>query len=189
MLTIREHRFPFWKRLGIGTVSTPTVAGHLLKNAAIFRFDAFNSEIRSCSRHGVGWASRKPFNETYDGQVPDIWDHGYVIVDFASGARAMLELCMFAEGAEFQEHIIATGPDGIIESLVPGPERFWPTETLGPSPTPKLIVSPRNPKGPIEKEIPVDPTILAAGITMDQPFINIRNSLIWCAMVGSQKFH
>jgi predicted dehydrogenase len=75
----------------------------------------------------------------------------------------MLELCMFAEGAEFQEHIIATGPDGIIESLVPGPERFWPTETLGPSPTPKLIVSPRNPKGPIEKEIPVDPTILAAG--------------------------
>ena len=80
-------------------------------------------------------------NETYDGQVPDIWDHGYVIVDFASGARAMLELCMFAEGAEFQEHIIATGPDGIIESLVPGPERFWPTETLGPSPTPKLIVS------------------------------------------------
>ena len=46
---------------------------------------------------------------------------------------------------------------------MPGPERFWPTETLGPSPTPKLIVSPRNPKGPIEKEIPVDPTILAAG--------------------------
>jgi predicted dehydrogenase len=86
-----------------------------------------------------------------------------VIVDFESGARAMLELCMFAEGAEFQEHIIATGPDGIIESLVPGPERFWPTETLGPSPTPKLIVSPRNPKGPIEKEIPVDSTILAAG--------------------------
>ena len=36
MLTIREHRFRFWKRLGIGTVSTPTVAGHLLKNAATF---------------------------------------------------------------------------------------------------------------------------------------------------------
>ena len=69
---------------------------------------------------------------------------------------------MFAEGAEFQEHIIATGPDGIIESLVPG-RRFWPTETLGPSPTPKLIVSPRNPKGPIEKEIPVDPTIWPRG--------------------------
>ena len=37
MLTIREHRFPVsWKRLGIGTVSTQTVAVHSLKNAATF---------------------------------------------------------------------------------------------------------------------------------------------------------
>jgi len=66
-------------------------------------------------------------NETYDGQVPDIWDHGYVIVDFASGARAMLELCMFAEGAEFQEHIIATGPDGVaqLKRKFPSIQQFW----------------------------------------------------------------
>ena len=127
-------------------------------------------------------------NETYDGQVPDIWDHGYVIVDFASGARAMLELCMFAEVRISRTHY-RNGPDGIIESLVPGPERFWPTETLGPSPTPKLIVSPRNPKGPIERKFPSIQQSWPQGITMDQPFINIKNSLIWCAMVGSQKFH
>jgi myo-inositol 2-dehydrogenase / D-chiro-inositol 1-dehydrogenase len=33
-----------------------------------------------------------------------------VIVDFANGARAMLELCMFAEGARYQEEISAVGP-------------------------------------------------------------------------------
>ena len=40
--------------------------------------------------------------ETYDGQKSDIWDCGYVIVDFENGARAMLELCMFAKGSEYQ---------------------------------------------------------------------------------------
>jgi hypothetical protein len=34
---------------------------------------------------------------------------------------------------------------------------------LGAPPTPKVIESPRDPKGPIEREVPVDPTILAAG--------------------------
>lgn len=36
-------------------------------------------------------------------EVPDIWDSAYVIVDFASGARAMLELCMYAEGSKYRE--------------------------------------------------------------------------------------
>lgn len=101
-------------------------------------------------------------NESYDGRVPDIWDNGYVIVDFDSGARAMLELCMFAEGSEYQEEISAVGPKGKVECLVPGPGRFWP-EKLGPAPVPQLILSPRAPKGPIKMDIPVDPTLLEAG--------------------------
>ena len=93
---------------------------------------------------------------------PDILDNGYVIVDFANGARAMLELCMFAEGARYQEEISAVGSHGKIEALVPGPGRFWP-EHLGPPPTPRVILSPRDPQGPIEREVPVDPTLLDAG--------------------------
>ncbi len=65
-------------------------------------------------------------DERYDGEAPDIWDNGYVILDFAKGARAMLELCMFAEGSKYQEEISAVGPKGKIEALVPGPGRFWP---------------------------------------------------------------
>ena len=45
---------------------------------------------------------------------------------------------------------------------VPGPGRFWP-KALGAAPVPKLIISPRAPKGPFTSEIPVDPTLLAAG--------------------------
>jgi hypothetical protein len=85
-----------------------------------------------------------------------------VIVDFDSGARAMLELCMFAEGSRYQEEISAVGPKGKIECLVPGPGRFWPAK-LGPAPVPQLIISPRAPQGPITMDIPVDPTLLNAG--------------------------
>jgi predicted dehydrogenase len=101
-------------------------------------------------------------DEVYDGERSDIWDHAYVIVDFASGARAMLELCMFAEGARYQEEISAVGPKGKIECLVPGPGRFWP-EHLGEPPVAQVIVSPRYPKGPHAVEIPVDPELLQAG--------------------------
>ena len=35
----------------------------------------------------------------------DVLDSAYVIVDFQSGARAMLELCMFAEASKHQEEV------------------------------------------------------------------------------------
>ena len=108
-------------------------------------------------------------DERYGGQTPDIWDNAYVIVDFENGARAMLELCMFAEGSRYQEEISAVGPAHIAlymtigaEALAPGPGRFWPAH-LGAPPVPKLIISPRDPKGPRELEIPVDPDLLEAG--------------------------
>ena len=63
------------------------------------------------------------------------------------GARAMLELCMFADGARYQEEVSAVGPAGKIEALVPGPGRFWPKH-LGAAPVPRLITSPRPPDTP-----------------------------------------
>jgi predicted dehydrogenase len=102
-------------------------------------------------------------DERYDGEQPDIIDNAFVIVNFVSGKRAMLELNMFAEGSRYHEQITAIGPEAKLECLLPGPGRFWPTETLGEAPVSKVILSPRDPKGPIESEIPVDPTILEAG--------------------------
>ena len=101
-------------------------------------------------------------DERYALGVPDILDNAYVIVDFASGQRAFLELCMFAEGARYQEEISVVGNRGKVECFVPGPGRFWPAH-LGDAPIPKLVLSPRDPKGPRELDVPVDPTLLAAG--------------------------
>lgn len=163
MLTIREHRFPFLEKVDDWNRFNAKSGGTFVEKCCHF-FDLMRLTLGSepVRVMASGGQDANHLDERYDGQVPDILDNGYVIVDFASGARAMLELCMFAEGAEYQEEIAAVGPKGKIEALVPGPGRFWP-EHLGAPPTPKLILSPRDPKGPVEQDIPVDPDILDAG--------------------------
>ena len=163
MLTVREHRFPFLPKIGDWNRFNAKTGGTLVEKCCHF-FDLMrlilqDEPVRVMASAGQGF---NHLDETYDDETPDIWDHGYVIVDFAGGARAMLELCMFAEGAEYQEEITAIGPKAKIEAKVPGPGRFWPA-ALGDAPVPQIVISPRAPKGPFTAEIPVDPTLLAAG--------------------------
>ncbi len=163
MLTIREHRFPFLEKVGDWNRFNANTGGTLVEKCCHF-FDLMRFALRSDPVRVMASAGQavNHLDERYDGAVPDIWDSGYVIVDFASGARAMLELCMFAEGARYQEEISAVGPAGKVEVFVPGPGRFWP-EHLGAPPIARLVESPRDPLGPIEHEITVDPTLLSAG--------------------------
>ncbi|RFU12631.1 gfo/Idh/MocA family oxidoreductase [Rhodobacteraceae bacterium W635] len=163
MLTIREHRFPFLEKVGDWNRFNAQTGGTLVEKCCHF-FDLMRLLLQSDPVRVMASGNQavNHLEERYDGKVPDIWDNAFVIVDFASGARAMLELCMFAEGSRYQEEITAVGPMGKIEALVPGPGRFWPAH-LGAPPVPKLIVSPRAPKGPRELDIPVDPDLLEAG--------------------------
>ncbi|MBI1418607.1 MAG: gfo/Idh/MocA family oxidoreductase [Limimaricola sp.] len=163
MFTIREHRFPFLPKIGDWNRFNANTGGTLVEKCCHF-FDLMRLVLRSDPVRVMASAGQavNHLDETYDDRTPDIWDNAYVIVDFANGARAMLELCMFAEGSRYQEEISAVGPTGKIEALVPGPGRFWPPH-LGEPPTAQLIVSPRHPKGPEMREIPVDPALLAAG--------------------------
>ncbi len=163
MLTIKEHRFPFLDKVGNWNRFNRNTGGTFVEKCCHF-FDLMRLILQSDPVRvtASGGQAVNHLDEAYEGETPDILDHGYVMVDFASGARAMLELCMFAEGARYQEEISAVGPDAKIEALVPGPGRFWP-DHLGDAPVPQLIVSPRNPKGPVAKDIPVDPRLLAAG--------------------------
>ena len=163
MLTIREHRFPFLEKVGDWNRFNRNTGGTLVEKCCHF-FDLMRHILKSDPVRVMasGGQSVNHLDEVYDGKPSDIWDNAYVIVDFASGARAMLELCMFAEGARYQEEISAVGPKGKIECLVPGPGRFWP-EHLGEPPIAQVIVSPRDPKGPHVVEIPVDPQLLEAG--------------------------
>ncbi len=163
MLTIREHRFPFLPKVGDWNRFNDQSGGTFVEKCCHF-FDLMRLLMKSepVRIMASGGQDVNHLDEVYDGKKSDILDNGYVIVDFANGTRAMLELCMFAEGSRYQEEISAVGSDGKIEALVPGPGRFWP-EHLGDAPVPQVIVSPRSPKGPEVREIPVDPELLEAG--------------------------
>ncbi len=163
MLSIREHRFPFLPKVGDWNRFNANTGGTLVEKCCHF-FDLMrlllNSEVTSV--FASAGQDVNHLEEQYEGQRPDILDNAYVILNFASGQRAMLELCMFAEGSRYQEEISAVGPKAKVECLVPGPGRFWP-EHLGEAPVPKVILSPREPKGPVESDIPVPPELLDAG--------------------------
>ena len=163
MLTIREHRFPFLNKIGDWNRFNDKTGGTFVEKCCHF-FDLMRLITKSEPIRIMASAGQDAnhLNESYAGRVPDILDNGYVIVDFVNGARAMLELCMFAEGAEYQEEISAVGPKGKLEAKVPGPGRFWPKE-LGMAPVPLLVESPRFPKNPVTTEVLVDPVILDAG--------------------------
>ncbi|MCB1260272.1 MAG: hypothetical protein KDB33_07790, partial [Acidimicrobiales bacterium] len=40
--------------------------------------------------------------------------------DYPSGRRALLDLCMFAEGSRFEKELVATGDAGKVEVFLPG---------------------------------------------------------------------
>lgn len=163
MLSIREHRYPFLEKVNDWNRFNEKSGGTFVEKCCHF-FDLMRLILKAepVSVMASAGQAYNHLNERYDGRIPDIWDHGYVIVEFDSGARAMLELCMFAEGSRYQEEISAVGPTGKIECRVPGPGRFWPAH-LGDAPVAQLIVSPRQPQGPSIIDIPVDPQLLEAG--------------------------
>ena len=163
MLSIVEHRYPFLEKVGNWNRFNANSGGTFVEKCCHF-FDLMRLIIGSDPVRvmATGGQEINHRDERYDGAAPDIWDCGYVIVDFANGARAMLELSMFAEGSEYQEMVHAVGPDGKIEVRIPGPARFW----SGPEdrrPVPHIVESPRHPCAPVMTEVPVDDTILAAG--------------------------
>jgi myo-inositol 2-dehydrogenase/D-chiro-inositol 1-dehydrogenase len=163
MLAIREHRFPFLVKVGDWNRFNQYTGGTLVEKCCHF-FDLMRHLMRSEPLRVFASASvaHNHRDEQYPEGRPDILDNAMVIVDFASGQRASLDLCMFAEGSRYQEEISVVGPLGKVECFVPGPGRFWPGH-LGEAPVPRLVLSPREPKGPRELAVPVDPVALAAG--------------------------
>jgi len=164
MLTIREHRLPFLKKVGDWNRFNRNTGGTLVEKCCHFfdlmRLLSGQEVVRVYASVGQ---DVNHLDERYDGETPDIADNAYVILDFSDGLRAMLELNMFADGSKYQEEICAVGPIGKLECFVPGPGEFWPANELGPAPEPKLVFSPRDPMGPVESSVTVEAALLAAG--------------------------
>ena len=162
MLSITEHRFPFLEKVGDWNRFNRNSGGTFVEKCCHF-FDLMRhilqaEPVRIAASAGQ---AHNHLDETYNGETPDILDHGYVLIDFDGGQRAMLELCMFAEGARFQEHVSAIGPKGKIACQVPGVARFW----TGPdeAPRPELIISPRDKSGVQTRYCDVPEDLLDAG--------------------------
>ncbi len=117
---IREHRFPFLPKVDDWNRFNANTGGTLVEKCCHF-FDLMTHVLEAAPVRVVasGGQAVNHLDEAYDGQVPDILDHAYVIVEYDSGARALLDLNMFAEATHEQEELAVVGDRGKVEALIP----------------------------------------------------------------------
>lgn len=153
MLSIREHRFPFLPKVGDWNRFSRNTGGTMVEKCCHF-FDLMRliTQAEPVRVYCSGAMDVNHLDEAYDGQRPDIIDNSYTTIDFDNGVRAMLDLSMFADGAENQEEITAVGDKARLDVLIPEGA---------------IVYSPRvgfrNPKQVERRVVDVDPAALAAG--------------------------
>lgn len=149
MLSIREHRFPFLPKVDDWNRFNRFTGGTLVEKCCHF-FDLMRHILRDepVRVFASGGIDLNHLDERYDGEQPDIIDNAFVVLDFTGGARAVLDLCMFAEGSEQQEEIYALGDIGKLEVRIPAAEVTW---------------SPRDRSGPVVEHVETPSEALKAG--------------------------
>lgn len=161
MLSIREYRYPFLAKYDDWNRFSEKSGGTMVEKCCHF-FDLMRHIIQSepVRIYASGAMDVNFVDEDYDGRRPDILDNVYVVVDFANGVRAMIELCMFAESVPWQERVTAIGDAATIEARVPGPARF---SASGEERHAELEIAYRADRRVDVQTIEVDHSILAAG--------------------------
>ncbi len=153
MLSVREHRFPFLAKVGDWNRFAVNTGGTMVEKCCHF-WDLMRLIVgaEAVRVHCSGNMDVNHRDERYDGRIPDIIDNSYTTVDFANGVRAMLDLSMFADGAEDQEEIVAVGDSARLDVRIPSGD---------------LVFAPRTgfgqPKAVERSHVAVDPVALAAG--------------------------
>ncbi|HEY5663929.1 MAG TPA: Gfo/Idh/MocA family oxidoreductase [Ilumatobacter sp.] len=125
MVAIREHRFPFLDKVGNWNRFSRNTGGTLVEKTCHY-FDLMNLILgeRPWRVMASGAQDVNHLDECYDGHTPDILDNAFVIVDYPSGARALLDLCMFAEATDEQEQLSVVGELGKVEARMPSNSLF-----------------------------------------------------------------
>ena len=163
-LSIAEHRFPFLPKVGDWNRFNRNTGGTMVEKCCHFfdlmRFIVGDEPVRIfCS----GGADVNHRDERFDGAIPDIIDNSYTTIEFANGTRAMLDLCMFAEGSEEQEVLVAIGATGKLEVGVPsGVITHSPREAF------------RKPGQVSRESVGVDAAVLAAGHHHGATYFQLR---------------
>jgi predicted dehydrogenase len=152
-LALHEHRFPFLPKVNDWNRFNRNSGGTMVEKCCHF-FDLMRCIVGAepvcvfCS----GAMDVNHLDERYGGETPDIIDNSFTTVDFDNGVRAMLDLCMFAEGAEEQEQLVAIGDAAKLEVGIP-------SGLLVHSPRVPLL----QPKQVTREHVSVDEAALAAG--------------------------
>ncbi len=119
-VAIREHREPFYPKVGHWNRFNTNTGGTLVEKCChYFNLMDFILNERATRVFASGGQRVNHLDERYNGQTPDILDSAYVVVEYPSGARASLDLCMFAENSIDNEHVTIVGDAGKLESLLP----------------------------------------------------------------------
>lgn len=161
MMSIREHRYPFLEKVQAWNRFNERTGGTLVEKCChywdLMRLILQSDPVRVYASAGV---DVNHLNERYEGRQPNIIDNAFVIVEFRSGARGMLDLCMFAEGSYWQEVLSLTGEKGRVDVYIPGPARFSKPGKQGQS---QIVISDRASQKETKQDIQIDDAILAAG--------------------------
>ncbi|MCW5667525.1 MAG: Gfo/Idh/MocA family oxidoreductase [Piscinibacter sp.] len=132
-VAIREHREPFYPKVGDWNRFNANTGGTLVEKCChYFNLMDFILKEQPLRVFASGGQRVNHLDESYGGKRPDILDSAYVIVEYPSGARASLDLCMFAENSLDNEHVVIVGAEGKLESLLPsGVLRYGRREDWG----------------------------------------------------------
>jgi myo-inositol 2-dehydrogenase / D-chiro-inositol 1-dehydrogenase len=119
-VAIREHREPFYPKVGDWNRFNANTGGTLVEKCCHY-FNLMDHILREKPLRvfASGGQRVNHLDEVYGNKTPDILDSAFVIVEYPSGARASLDLCMFAENSVDNEHITVVGSEGKLESLIP----------------------------------------------------------------------
>ena len=142
MVSVREHRFPFLRKVGDWNRFTANTGGTLVEKCCHF-FDLMR-QIAGADPvrvYASGGQDVNHLDEVYDGRPADMLDNAYVIVDFANGVRGALDLSMFAEGGRYEQEIAVVGDRAKVETTFPGD---------------LVVVGPRDRSGPREVPAPAE---------------------------------
>ena len=120
MVSIREHRFPFFEKVDDWNRLSSNTGGTLVEKCCHY-FDLMNLLVgqRPRSVFASGGQDVNHLDEYYGGKRCDLLDNAFVIVDYPNGVRGMVDLCMFADATKNQEEVVAVGDAGKVESMLP----------------------------------------------------------------------
>lgn len=161
MLSIQEHRYPFLEKVGDWNRFSENTGGTMVEKCChYFDLMCLLTGANPVQVYASGGVDVNHIDERYDGRAPDIIDNAFAIVEFDNGMRAMLDLCMFAEGADPQETITGVGHKGKLEVRLPGPQRVWEGVEQQEA---EIVHMDRVKRPPTHEPVPVDEALLTAG--------------------------